>query len=181
MARPTIFASASGELYTRSLPNWRCSPHVTLKTPPLPFTCARYCSRLASATSSPNTRMRGSRAISSLRQVLRRSTIVVGSPPNWGSSSVSNCSEVGSTRSEEHTSELQSLRHLVCRLLLEKKKQKNKTINPASQRDTFRQPTWMLSVSTGLGPGHLRHLAPHRSPHRFVLPSRHAHFQPSVH
>src|SRR5262245_62754166 len=28
-------------------------------------------------------------------------------------------------RSEEHTSELQSLRHLVCRLLLEKKKQNN--------------------------------------------------------
>src|ERR1035441_10928642 len=28
-------------------------------------------------------------------------------------------------RSEEHTSELQSLRHLVCRLLLEKKKRKN--------------------------------------------------------
>src|SRR5262245_64690546 len=34
-------------------------------------------------------------------------------------------------RSEEHTSELQSLRHLVCRLLLEKKKKKkiNITIN----------------------------------------------------
>src|SRR5262245_64689469 len=30
----------------------------------------------------------------------------------------------GSPRSEEHTSELQSLRHLVCRLLLEKKKKK---------------------------------------------------------
>src|SRR5262245_63728491 len=29
-------------------------------------------------------------------------------------------------RSEEHTSELQSLRHLVCRLLLEKKKKKKK-------------------------------------------------------
>src|SRR5262245_64863509 len=29
-------------------------------------------------------------------------------------------------RSEEHTSELQSLRHLVCRLLLEKKNKKNK-------------------------------------------------------
>src|SRR5262245_64492149 len=28
----------------------------------------------------------------------------------------------GTVRSEEHTSELQSLRHLVCRLLLEKKK-----------------------------------------------------------
>src|SRR5262245_65190290 len=30
-------------------------------------------------------------------------------------------------RSEEHTSELQSLRHLVCRLLLEKKKKKKST------------------------------------------------------
>src|SRR5262245_63469199 len=30
------------------------------------------------------------------------------------------------SRSEEHTSELQSLRHLVCRLLLEKKKTKTK-------------------------------------------------------
>src|SRR5258705_6331115 len=32
-------------------------------------------------------------------------------------------------RSEEHTSELQSLRHLVCRLLLEKKKKKKKKLN----------------------------------------------------
>src|SRR5262245_64349633 len=32
-------------------------------------------------------------------------------------------------RSEEHTSELQSLRHLVCRLLLEKKKKKKKQQN----------------------------------------------------
>src|SRR5690625_6612892 len=32
-------------------------------------------------------------------------------------------------RSEEHTSELQSRGHLVCRLLLEKKKQKQKTVN----------------------------------------------------
>src|SRR5437899_8965466 len=31
---------------------------------------------------------------------------------------------IGVGRSEEHTSELQSLRHLVCRLLLEKKKKK---------------------------------------------------------
>src|SRR2546425_2391645 len=30
--------------------------------------------------------------------------------------------ELGTTRSEEHTSELQSLAYLVCRLLLEKKK-----------------------------------------------------------
>src|ERR1035441_188811 len=33
----------------------------------------------------------------------------------------------GDGRSEEHTSELQSLRHLVCRLLLEKKKDRKDT------------------------------------------------------
>src|SRR5262245_65108852 len=33
------------------------------------------------------------------------------------------------SRSEEHTSELQSLRHLVCRLLLEKKKDKDRLHN----------------------------------------------------
>src|SRR5215831_20817603 len=36
-------------------------------------------------------------------------------------------SELPHPRSEEHTSELQSLRHLVCRLLLEKKKKKEIT------------------------------------------------------
>src|SRR5690348_18074458 len=35
--------------------------------------------------------------------------------------------EIPSGRSEEHTSELQSPVHLVCRLLLEKKKKKTKT------------------------------------------------------
>src|SRR5438045_5616344 len=35
-----------------------------------------------------------------------------------------NRAQAGLNRSEEHTSELQSLRHLVCRLLLEKKKNK---------------------------------------------------------
>src|SRR5205814_9507610 len=47
-------------------------------------------------------------------------------------------------RSEEHTSELQSLRHLVCRLLLEKKKNQNNKSHYSSlatslyQRMTFR-------------------------------------------
>src|SRR5690625_2372995 len=36
--------------------------------------------------------------------------------------------EFGLTRSEEHTSELQSRGHLVCRLLLEKKKQKRQPL-----------------------------------------------------
>src|SRR5437899_5807569 len=38
-----------------------------------------------------------------------------------------------SLRSEEHTSELQSLRHLVCRLLLEKKKKTKKSSKQVSQ------------------------------------------------
>src|SRR5882724_13596886 len=43
--------------------------------------------------------------------------------------------QIGSLeRSEEHTSELQSLRHLVCRLLLEKKKKKKKTKNNEKQK-----------------------------------------------
>src|SRR5258705_10104172 len=41
------------------------------------------------------------------------------------------------TRSEEHTSELQSLRHLVCRLLLEKKK-KNKKITNTNNDTRYR-------------------------------------------
>src|SRR5262245_63528374 len=44
-----------------------------------------------------------------------------------------------SIRSEEHTSELQSLRHLVCRLLLEKKK-RNKECN-IYQKNTSNQST----------------------------------------
>src|SRR5262245_65275028 len=37
-------------------------------------------------------------------------------------------------RSEEHTSELQSLRHLVCRLLLEKKKRQSPRTEAVSSR-----------------------------------------------
>src|ERR1035438_10789461 len=49
-------------------------------------------------------------------------------------------------RSEEHTSELQSLRHLVCRLLLEKKKQKKHTITVPSNILTARVRSILKSV-----------------------------------
>src|SRR2546422_2873210 len=42
-----------------------------------------------------------------------------------------DAARVGQLRSEEHTSELQSRLHLVCRLLLEKKKQKRQTDDDA--------------------------------------------------
>ena len=79
-ARPMMFASASGELKTRVLPNARCRPCVTLKTPPLPDTVSSALSRLASATSSPKTTMRGLRAISSFSVRLMAATIVSGLP-----------------------------------------------------------------------------------------------------
>src|SRR5258706_7963436 len=42
-------------------------------------------------------------------------------------------------RSEEHTSELQSLTNLVCRLLLEKKKKKHKCSEPSVQLNHARR------------------------------------------
>src|SRR5205814_8459318 len=42
--------------------------------------------------------------------------------PGWRGPAENEQTSSIQTRSEEHTSELQSLRHLVCRLLLEKKK-----------------------------------------------------------
>src|SRR5438045_7139328 len=41
------------------------------------------------------------------------------------------------SRSEEHTSELQSLRHLVCRLLLEKKKKNTQTTSDNQTYNNF--------------------------------------------
>src|SRR2546425_3885891 len=42
----------------------------------------------------------------------------------------------GSARSEEHTSELQSLAYLVCRLLLEKKKELSPYVTTTAQRNS---------------------------------------------
>src|SRR2546429_2738270 len=47
------------------------------------------------------------------------------SKKSWGSSRSRASSAACCERSEEHTSELQSRLHLVCRLLLEKKKHQN--------------------------------------------------------
>ena len=95
---PTMVASASGVLNTRSDPNSRWSPWLTLKTPPLPFTSVSASSRLASATSCPNTTTRGSRSNSARRVALMRSTIVPGFAPGANRGSVSNSAEQGSTR-----------------------------------------------------------------------------------
>src|SRR2546429_6046110 len=51
---------------------------------------------------------------------------------------------VGQDRSEEHTSELQSRLHLVCRLLLAKKKTSNHSNNNESPNSTATYPQLLL-------------------------------------
>src|SRR2546425_7073201 len=59
------------------------------------------------------------------------STTVLAATPSRASSSATTTARAR-PRSEEHTSELQSLAYLVCRLLLEKKKHKNEHTTPAA-------------------------------------------------
>src|SRR5436853_2175799 len=54
--------------------------------------------------------------------------------PDWLALVTEEVRALLKTRSEEHTSELQSLRHLVCRLLLEKKKKKKKNTHMKEKR-----------------------------------------------
>src|SRR5438093_3476426 len=49
------------------------------------------------------------------------------------------CAEKSFARSEEHTSELQSLTNLVCRLLLEKKKKKKKNKKQKTHKNDIEQ------------------------------------------
>src|SRR2546422_4477089 len=67
-------------------------------------------------------------ALPVLDQRLRGTTFVALAPR-----SILNSPQQTGVRSEEHTSELQSRLHLVCRLLLEKKKNATPTIMRATQ------------------------------------------------
>src|SRR2546425_8160482 len=51
----------------------------------------------------------------------------------WHRAGGTDREDLAADRSEEHTSELQSLAYLVCRLLLEKKKNVNRKSSPASR------------------------------------------------
>src|SRR5687767_4968326 len=117
-----------------------CSTGVTLyflNSPSIPLaffaTTPRLCSWALATSSftSPATTPK----LSDLRRVSSSSALcssaLVGMqprcrqvPPSLGS--FSTTATLSPSRSEEHTSELQSLAYLVCRLLLEKKKKKQK-------------------------------------------------------
>src|SRR5437899_8975062 len=61
-------------------------------------------------------------AVRALVPAPRPGDVFILNDPYTGGSHLPDITLIGAIRSEEHTSELQSLRHLVCRLLLEKKK-----------------------------------------------------------
>src|SRR5688572_31040606 len=67
-------------------------------------------------------------------------------PPGARPASAARCA-----RSEEHTSELQSQSNLVCRLLLEKKKKKNRKRNATYKKyDTPKQSTKVINPNLRL-------------------------------
>src|SRR2546425_8214645 len=83
------------------------------------------------------------------------------------------CANTRVGRSEEHTSELQSLAYLVCRLLLEKKK-KNKTQTsqtPRSNTSHYANPlaasSYVITPAYQI-PTHLKHADTHRHRPRLV-------------
>src|SRR5258708_23748876 len=54
-------------------------------------------------------------------------------------------------RSEEHTSELQSPDHLVCRLLLEKKKNKNRQEHTSAYEGILHRTAWCMCLREANG------------------------------
>src|SRR5258708_19108216 len=99
-------------------PTQRQDPQAWIDHGPT-FTGDSKASRISAPMASATSRPRGV-------SMMRPSVVATRSPPNSSfgskSSSPAQCG-VGKRRSEEHTS-LQSPDHLVCRLLLEKKKKK---------------------------------------------------------
>src|SRR5690606_41642747 len=93
----------------------RLFPYTTLFRSP---TNSRLSARLSSSAASRWTRARSSsrRAVTS-----EKATRVAPSGSGRVCQAATRWSVVGASRSEEHTSELQSRENLVCRLLLEKK------------------------------------------------------------
>src|SRR4051812_49457849 len=72
----------------------------------------------------------------------RRSHSVAPPPPNKALALRSGIDEMPESRSEEHTSELQSHVNLVCRLLLEKKKQHSRAPREAAEAAKGRLMLW---------------------------------------
>src|SRR5216684_4779376 len=67
-----------------------------------------------------------------------RRRVIVGDAPDRHRAGLAVPDRVAGARSEEHTSELQSRLHLVCRLLLEKKKKKHDFVAEGTTKNITR-------------------------------------------
>src|SRR5689334_24736185 len=94
----------------RQPPRSTLFPYTTLSDLPVAARGARRRQRLSRVAARPAGERRAAHRGGRRRQHVRRGRVPFG------------------VRSEEHTSELQSQFHLVCRLLLEKKKKTNQTV-----------------------------------------------------
>src|SRR2546422_5447783 len=83
------------------------------------------------------TLFRSARDVAIVRAKIEKCAVVLGSATpsleSYHNATIRKYRLVTLTRSEEHTSELQSRLHLVCRLLLEKKKQKKPATGNAAR------------------------------------------------
>src|SRR5471030_3381615 len=84
-----------------------------------------------------SSRRRHTRYLSDWSSDVCSSDLPPATTPRFSPASRGIRSRPSSRRSEEHTSELQSLRHLVCRLLLEKKKQNPYQMSPREAMNGF--------------------------------------------
>src|SRR5205814_9346086 len=103
-----LFSSHRPPLALHSFPTRRSSD-----LPPCSARIRKTIGRIARRSASSDGRNRATSASIPRRPVSKQSPAL--------------CLTSSRARSEEHTSELQSLRHLVCRLLLEKKKKQKHT------------------------------------------------------
>src|SRR3989441_7225865 len=102
----------------------RISPPAAAARPfAMALPAERFCGAAAvAAVTSPTERFCGAAAVAPGGPV---TSPTEPSYPSKFRSQASPSKFAGQARSEEHTSELQSLAYLVCRLLLEKKKKQN--------------------------------------------------------
>src|SRR5438309_2778287 len=113
--------------------NWVANCQTSCNSPPISTVAALTLPAGSSTVGSSY-----SSIVSSPGPVIGGIFQTIGSQPSFLTQCYGNCGSPPVTRSEEHTSELQSQFHLVCRLLLEKKKQKTQTPLRA-RRNTFRR------------------------------------------
>src|SRR5258705_6405718 len=114
--------SHSGLMFARSAPSVHCLISFLTSAPRLSGAPPTSVTSILAAAAFISGRA-STLLISSLNLSITADGVLAGTiTPVQASTTMLGKPDSAMVRSEEHTSELQSLRHLVCRLLLEKKK-----------------------------------------------------------